>query len=152
MQYSVYPPDPQLWFLVQPCSPLPTVLGRWVQGRLAVHSGLLLWWILELSLSRDHPVSCWNWFSVQRSFPTIHSFGVRAALSEKSRTFSFGDISESSLVVCLHEQPARQCSKVVTRQTLAVLRGHPPGTGLHWVLAPGLEVQVVLSLVLTHNL
>ena len=80
-------------------------------------SGLLQWYILELSLSRDHPVSCSNWFSVQLSFPIVHSSGVRAALSDKSRAFSSGDIPGFSSAVCLYKWTARQCNKVAAWPT-----------------------------------
>lgn len=93
---------PRLWLLgATPFSPLP-----------ARSSGLSQWYILELSLSRDHPVSCWNWFSVQLSFPIVHSFGVRAALSDKSRAFSFGDSPGFSSAECLYKRTAKQRSKV----------------------------------------
>lgn len=59
----------------------------------------------------------------------MHSFEVRAALSDKSRAFSFGDIPGFSSAVCLSKWTARQCSKVSASRTLAV-----PPDALLWGL------------------
>ena len=143
-----YTVGPLAWF---PWAlPIPELCRRWGWGSWPLCSGLLQWYILELSLSRDHPVSCWNWFSVQLSFPIVHSFGVRAALSDKSRAFSSGDIPGFSSAVCLYKWTARQCNKVVAWPNsgctcLAGLWGLDSKSSRTWAGVPGHPVTCPIS-------
>lgn len=81
----------------------------------------------------------------------MHSFGVRAALSDKSRAFSSGDIPGFSSAVCLYKWTARQCNKVAgwPNSGCTCLVGLWDWT--QRALGLGLESQVILSLALYLN-
>lgn len=76
----------------------------------------------------------------------MHSFGVRAALSDKSRAFSFGDIPGFSSAVCLSKRTARQCREYLPAEPGPTLLVCCSRGWTHWALGQGLEPQVVPSL------
>lgn len=148
--YNVGPPP---WFLwAAPFSLLPAVCKRWGWAPWLRCSGLLQWYILEPSLSRDHPVSVGIDFLSNFHF-LLHIPLGSEQLCQTKAGLSPLEIFLDSLRLCVYinGQPGSTIMWLLS-QTLAVRPGGPPRVGLNRVAGLGLEFQVVLSLALYLNL